>query len=315
MKPPLGLLLGVAFLVGCIPFDQTEQSVGVQLTPWHTATAISTVPAATPEALDTTPIPAPTPTPTIHIVTLGETISSIALRYGLDMNTLLAANPEIDPYSLIVGDQVIIPAGNEQVQIGGLTEPLALDVSQPECSRTPEGGLWCFAVLSNPLDEAASNLAVTFKALNASSEEIASHTAPAILNKLDPGETLPASVYFASPLPATLNVTASLASAFPASQSGKTFFPVDTGSPLIEISGRLAKVSGEAVTAADPGKTVDVWVAALAYDINGNLVGMRRAENRVTLAEGKGLNFDLYVYSTGGVINSVIIKAEAILVN
>ena len=90
---------------------------------------------------------------------------------------------------------------------------------------------------------------------------------------------------------------------------------MDTGSPVIEISGRLAKVTGEAVTAADPGKTVDVWVAALAYDINGNLVGMRRVENRVTLDEGKGLNFNLYVYSTGGVINSVIIKAEAILVN
>jgi hypothetical protein len=90
---------------------------------------------------------------------------------------------------------------------------------------------------------------------------------------------------------------------------------VDTGSPVIEISGRLAKVTGEAVTTADPGKTVDVWVAALASDINGNLVGLRRVENRVTLDEGKSLNFNLYVYSTGGVINSVIIKAEAILVN
>ncbi len=315
MKSHLDLLLGLMVLTGCSPINQTEQSVSAQLTPWHTATAISTLPIETPEAQASTSTPAPTPTPTIHIVTLGETISSIALRYGLDMNTLLAANPEIDPYSLIVGDQVIIQAGNVQVQIGGLSEPLALDVSKPECSRTPEGGLWCFAVLTNPLDEAASNLAVTFKASNASSEEIASHTAPAILNKLDPGETLPASVYFAGPLPAVINVTASLAFAFPASQSGKTFISVDTGSPVIEISGRLAKVTGEAVTAADPGKTVDVWVAALAYDINGNLVGMRRVENRVSLEEGKGLNFDLYVYSTGGVINSVIIKAEAILVN
>ena len=276
---------------------------------------MSAVPEETPEVQASTSTPAPTPTPTIHIVTLGETISSIALRYGLDMNTLLAANPEIDPYSLIVGDQVIVPAGSEQVQIGGLTEPLALDLSQPECSRTPEGGLWCFAILTNPLDEAASNLAVTFKSLNASSEEFASHTVPAILNKLDPGETLPASAYFTGPLPTAYTVTASLASAFPASQSGKTFFSVDTGSPVVEISGRLAKVTGEAVTAADPGKTVDVWVAALAYDINGNLVGIRRVENRVTLDEGKGLNFNLYVYSTGGVINSVIIKAEAILVN
>ena len=163
MKLHLGLLLAVVVLTGCLPFDQAEQPVDAQLTPWHTATVMSAVPEETPEVQASTTTPAPTPTPTIHIVTLGETISSIALRYGLDMNTLLAANPEIDPYSLIVGDQVIVPAGSEQVQIGGLTEPLALDVSQPECSRTPEGGLWCFAILTNPLDEAASNLAVTFK--------------------------------------------------------------------------------------------------------------------------------------------------------
>ena len=84
---------------------------------------------------------------------------------------------------------------------------------------------------------------------------------------------------------------------------------------MVEISGRLAKVTGEAVIASDNGKTVDVWVAALAYDINGNLVGIRRIENRVTLEQGKGVNFNLYVYSTSGVINSVIIKSEAILVN
>ena len=314
MKSHLGLLLGAAFLAGCNPIYQPEPPVDAQLTPWHTSTANSTEPTVTTEVQASTSTPAPTPTPTIHIVTLGETISSIALRYGLDMNTLLSANPEIDPYALIVGDPVIIPAGSIQEQIGGLTEPLAIDLSQPECFRTPEGGLWCFAVLSNPLNEAASNLAVTFKALNASIEEIASHTVPAILNKLDPGESLPVSVYFSGPLPADYHVTASLASAFPASQSGKTYFSVDTGRPAIEISGRLAKVTGEAVTAADPGKTVDVWVAALAYDINGNLVGIRRTENRVTLDEGKVLNFNLYVYSTGGVINSVIIKAEAILV-
>jgi len=314
MKSHLGLLLGIVVLTGCLPFDQAEQPLDVQLTPWHTSTAISTASTDTPVAQTSTSTPAPTPTPTIHIVTLGETISSIALRYGLNMNMLLAANPAIDPYSLIVGDQVIIPAGNEQMQIGGLSEPLALDLSQPECSRTFEGGLWCFTILSNPLDEAASNLAVTFKALNASAEEIASHTVPAILNKLDPGQTIPASAYFSGPLPAAFNVTASLASAYPASRSGKTFFPVDTGTPVIEIAGRLAKVSGEAIPVADPGKTVDVLVAALAYDINGNLVGIRRTENRVTLDEGKGLNFNLFVYSSGGVINSVIIMAEAILV-
>ena len=315
MKTHLGLIFVLTVMTGCLPIKQAEQPDIAQLTPWHTATSNSIAATVAPALPFSTPTAALTPTPTIHVVALGETISSIALRYGLDMNTLLAANPDIDPYSLIVGDQVIIPIRNDQTQIEVLTEPLALEVSPPKCSRTSEGGLWCFGILSNPHDEAAANLAVTFSMTNASSEEIASQTVPAILNKLEPGDSIPAATYFAGPLPNTFEVAASLASAFPASQSGETFYAVDTGNPVVEISGRLAKVTGEAVTAADPGITVDVWVAALAYDVNGNLVGMRRAENPVTLEQGKGVNFNLHVYSTGSTIDTVVIKAEALLVN
>ena len=78
------------------------------------------------------------------------------------MTAILAANPEIDPYTLTVGTSVIIPQGNTSIQIGMATEPLALDLDSPDCSRTPEGGLWCFAMLANPLDEAADNLIVAF---------------------------------------------------------------------------------------------------------------------------------------------------------
>jgi len=315
MKPYLGLIVVLATMSGCVPVKRAEQPAEVQLTPWYTATANGPAQALTPEQPAAAPLPAPTPTPTIHLVTLGETISSIALRYGLDINSLLAANPEIDPYALIVGNQVLIPLGNNQTQIGLSSEPLALELSQPECSRTTEGGLWCFAIITNPLDEAAANLAVTFKVMNAASEESTSQTVPAVLNKLNPGDTIPAAVYFAAPLPNGYSISASLVSAFPASQSGKTFYSVDTGSPVIELGGRLAIVSGEAVTAADPGKTVDVWVAAMAYDAQGNLLGVRRTESRVTLEKGKGLIFNLYVYSTGSAINSVIIKAEAMLIN
>ena len=315
MKSTLGFIIVLAALVDCVPLKQAPQPSEVRLTPWNTATANAPAPAIAPEQLAATPVPAPTPTPTIHIVALGESISSIALRYGLDMNAVLAANPEIDPYTLTVGTQVKIPLGNIQNQIGVTAEPLVLELGEPECSRTPEGGLWCFAMLSNPLDEAAANLAVTFTRMNGASEEAVRQTVPAVLNKLDPGDVLPAVVYFAAPVPGDFKVSTSLASAFPASQSGKTYFSVDMGSPTIELDGRLAKVIGEAVIAADPGKTVDVWIAALAYDAQGNLLGIRRTESRVTLEQGKSLIFNLNVYSTGSAISSVVIKVEAMLAN
>ena len=99
--------------------------------------------------------------------------------------------------------------------------------------------------------------------------------------------------YFPSPLPANFEVTASLVYALPASQSGKTYYSVDTGSPQIELDGRMARIAGEAIVAADPGITVDVWVAALAFDTSGNLLGVRRIEKQVTLEQGKGLHSTL----------------------
>jgi LysM repeat protein len=49
---------------------------------------------------------------TTHVVAQGETISSIAFKYGKNMNDVLAANPGIDPYTLRVGSVVVIPIGN-----------------------------------------------------------------------------------------------------------------------------------------------------------------------------------------------------------
>jgi YD repeat-containing protein len=227
---------------------------------------------------------------------------------------VLAANPEIDPYTLTVGTQVKIPLGNSNLQIGGTSEPLALTLSEPECSLTPDAGLWCFVMVSNPLPDAAANIAVTFSLANNASGETVDQIVPAILNKLDPGDALPAVVFFAAPIPADFAVSAGLASAFSASQSGKTYYSVATDNPAVVIAGRLAKVSGEAVIKGDPGKTVDVWVAALAYDARGNLLGVRRTESRVTLIKDERLVFNLNVYSTGNPIDSVVLKAEAILV-
>jgi YD repeat-containing protein len=313
-KTSLLSLIFMAVLGGCAVLDNKPVLVEVQLTPWQTSTADIPLATIAPEVAVPIHTPLPTPTPTIHIVTLGETISSIALRYGLDINTVLAANPEIDPYTLKVGAQVKIPLGNSKLLIGEISEPMALSLGESECSLTPDAGLWCQVMVSNPLGDAASNIAVAFSIVNNSSGEAINQTAPTILNKLDPGDSLPAVVFFAAPIPADFAVTSSLASAFPAAQSGKTFYSVNSENPAIEIIGRQAKVSGEAFIAADPGKTVDVWVAALAYDTQGNLVGVRRTESRVTLIKEKGLVFNLNVYSTGNPIESVVIKGEAMLV-
>ena len=93
--------------------------------------------------------PAATATPLVHIVSLGETISSIAFKYGVSIDAILLANPAISPKVMIVGDAVIIPNG-------GISSSLAIDpdlntavlVGQPNCFPSG-GGLWCSVLLQN----------------------------------------------------------------------------------------------------------------------------------------------------------------------
>jgi LysM repeat protein len=90
----------------------------VTATATRTATATSTV-TLTPTELPPTITPTPTDTstlsgPSIYVVQDGDTLYSIAQKFGLDLLVLYAMNPQIDAANPIirVGDQIIIPAPN-----------------------------------------------------------------------------------------------------------------------------------------------------------------------------------------------------------
>jgi LysM repeat protein len=73
------------------------------------------VPGASPsgsvapsESVD--PTPAPVPTPQLYVVAPGDTLSTIATRFGLTLADVLAANPQITNADRIaIGDEIIIP--------------------------------------------------------------------------------------------------------------------------------------------------------------------------------------------------------------
>ena len=50
-----------------------------------------------------------TPGPRIHVVSVGETIESISLRYRVDVNALIALNNLINPNRLLAGQELLLP--------------------------------------------------------------------------------------------------------------------------------------------------------------------------------------------------------------
>jgi LysM repeat protein len=89
------------------------------LPPTKTITPTPTITLTSTEMPPTdTPLPTETPTlsvPSWYVVEEGDTMSAIAVKFGIDLMVLLNMNPGIDANKIKVGDKIIIPAPNTQL--------------------------------------------------------------------------------------------------------------------------------------------------------------------------------------------------------
>ena len=63
-------------------------------------------------AITPTPVPTepPAPTPQVYVVAKGDTMSKIAKKFGVTIEEILAANPQIkNPDKIGIGDEITIP--------------------------------------------------------------------------------------------------------------------------------------------------------------------------------------------------------------
>ena len=73
-------------------------------------------PAATEEVTaEPEPTVPPAPTPQVYVVVKGDTMSKIAKKYGVTLEELMAANPQIkNPNKIEIGDEITIPVPVEE---------------------------------------------------------------------------------------------------------------------------------------------------------------------------------------------------------
>ena len=134
------------------------------------------------------PLPAPEPATTEYVVVRGDTLGKIAKRNGVTLKALEAANPEVVPTKLKIGQKISIPAAS-----GNETAPSAAGVSN---SSNMSGGEMIYTVKSgDTLSKIAKANGTTVKALE--SENNLSTT------KIKVGEKLkiPAKAESAAPAP------------------------------------------------------------------------------------------------------------------
>jgi LysM repeat protein len=123
------LALGVATVVivpGLLAGNPAQTSrpsliAAPSVLPSPLATSVAVLPSqppvatsGTPTELIPTPVPTPTPSPRPYKIQQGDTLKRIAREFGVSMDQILAANPQIaDADDIRIGERIVIPAPQE----------------------------------------------------------------------------------------------------------------------------------------------------------------------------------------------------------
>ncbi len=269
-----------------------------------------------PPTIPSLPPLGPTPTPLVHIVKSGETLLGIAIRYAVELERLLLANPGIDPRFLSIGQEVIIP-GPEGEPIGALLPtptPLPLSLSGVRCFPTPSSSLWCLVTVRNELSPALEGVSVLVTLFDASGEALVYEPAYGPLNLLPEGGFMPLAVFFRDPPTDWIIASANLLSAVEAKEVESHYSDLDIVQILNEPDpdGQRWKVQGEVglpIGSSIPNARIKMLL--VAFDEDEEIVGFSYWESDAQVKPGDNQAFDLTVFSLGPVIHHVEILAEA----
>ena len=263
--------------------------------------------------LEPTGVPTASPTPFIYKVVANDTLIGIATRYNIALEELIAANPGIDPSFLIIGAELLIPAGDGAViDILPTPTPVGISVQQPICYPTAAGGLWCLLLVNNNQAFAVENLAAEILLLTSTGEVVAQQQAIPLINVLPNGRSLPLVALF-DDAPSTWDkAEARLLSAISVPEGDERYLNAEILNLQISIdsSGSSATITGEIVLAPEIPVANLIWILAIAYDENGVPVAVRRWDHAGELVGGDTLSFAIDLYSLGPVITQVELLYE-----
>lgn len=145
LRALLFVLLIVPLLLAC-GFDAGKSANQLKKTVKSTSSDTSPVsnvvaysPSSTPPPSHTpspsptstvTPVP-PTATPVVYSVQSGDTLGSIADRFGVTVGDILAINSVANPDSLSIGDELVIPSTNEGSSESAVAQADTAEMSEP----------------------------------------------------------------------------------------------------------------------------------------------------------------------------------------
>jgi LysM repeat protein len=260
----------------------------------------------------------PSPTPFTHVVKKDDTLLGIAIRYGVSLEELLAANPGINPTILSIGQQIIIPGPEGDSASAFLPEatPVPIEPTPVTCYRTPADSLWCLTAIRNEGPSELEGISVIIMLFDQDGNQLASSPAYGPINLLPVGRVMPLAVNFPAHAPEYAIALAQPMTAFYASHVDERYVNVEVKqrSDKAGAGKRDWQVNGQLELGKDLDRKIDrIVLLGIAVDDNGQVVGFRKWKAGGDFAPGEAVPFEIVVNSLGPAIDHVEILVEASL--
>jgi LysM repeat protein len=313
----LCLSILILFVAGC------GQVITLSPTPAPTATPTIALTLAI-DALPPTSTPAPytpeptftptlTPTPIFHTVASGESLLSIAATYSVSSAALQDANGILDPRTLQVGQQLVIPRPDESEDAAEATAtptPFAVAVQNVYVGDTQIGNLWILGEVENTTDTPLEQVRVNASLLDGAGATVADREELVALDLVGVGERAPFALLFDAPRPAFARYQVAVSHAVPAYVGSYYRDLVVNDLTSSQERGAAHTVRGSVLNTG-PEEAVSVQIVLTGYDALERVVAMRIvAPDYNVIPRGGETTFSAILTPLGGPIDHIAAAAQ-----
>jgi len=257
--------------------------------------------------------PTPSPTPVTYTIASGDTMTSIAIHFGVSLHALEAANPGIPDYRFLpIGKQLLIPATASATSAAPTPTPMPLEVSAARCFPTPTGATWCLADVRNPGTGPVEDVTLQFTLYDDANRPLAVQVESLPLGLLPAGVSLPAATFFAPLERPSRRAQVNLVGDVAAQNPQQRYLPVElVGSQAAALQGGLELTGQARLSAQASAPASHISVLLVLYDQAGQAVGLRVLQIDETWRPGEPHSFSLRAYALGGQISNHALFLEA----
>jgi LysM repeat protein len=273
-------------------------------------------PTATPAPYTPAPTPTPTvtPPPVFHTIAEGQSLLAIATQYNVSVAALQEANGILDPRTLQIGQQLIIPREEEAALVDPnatpTPTPLPVAIENLHFTENTIGGVWVLGEVHNNAGVALEQVRVGVTLVDKGGEPLADSQTLVALDLVDLDERAPFAILFGSAPEDFDQYQAYTISAVPA-YVGSYYRDLNVEEVQIESERYASYTVTGLVRNTGPEEAVNVQVVLTAYDPLDRVIAVQQiTPDHNVVPSGGTVDFTAVLAPVGGPVERIQAEAQ-----